>query len=870
MYEITKKKMKEGEILMSNKAQDQMKDLTDRLEQGIKDVYESDRYKNYLSVMSKFYSYSFRNSILIMLQKPDASHVAGFNAWKDKFNRYVNKGEKGIQILAPAPYRVKVPMQKLDPITQKPVIDSSGKPITEEVEVTKPAFRPVYVFDASQTSGEPLPELTKELTGSVSQYNIFFESLKSVSPFPIEMEDIQGGAKGYCDPVNNKIAIKNGMSEVQTIKTAIHEITHADLHAPEVSLSMQDRTDRRTKEVEAESVAFIVCDHYGIDTSDYSFAYVASWSSDKELNELKNSLDTIQKQAAELIDRIDTRFKDLQREQPILPMPDHAITVKDMEQYGYAFNESNKMLPLGKEKAIELFKNDDPIYILYSDNTEAIPDTLEQLEDHYNSGGISGIELVDWEGIIEFRALKNEISESLDGAMKELKERTIEENLTTDVQNSLGELDPHKEPIVTIGLSEHSTLTKGLKLTLADADKAFEKLDKQQNEDRQKPEHTGSYYDKVNFSIEYQKDGELRTYSGRQDIGDGEGGLINHILNRAESNLTDDFIQNWMASKGPDEKEKFNAEMKYIINETVPYFKMHDNLSDLEALSKSALVDLTSIKDKGGVIDLDNRINYHNDLLKYIDATRLELNTSVGDYKLPEMPRLENYLTEKASMDQYKEQVQAEIKQEALSAGMTVESYANNNFTVPEVRTFTIYQLTSGEENHYRRFESYESLENQGEVPDINNYKAVYSGKIDPTVTLENIYQEFNINRPADFKGHSLSMSDIVVIEANDKFTANYVDTFGFKSCPDFAAAHEHRLNKEILDSVKFDNDIDQDKEKKREQLGFKDDKKPSVRERMAAAKETSKSRSEASKATSKETAKEKPKKATKKEREDM
>ena len=296
---------------------DKMKELTDKLEQGIKDVYTSNKYINYLNVMSKFHSYSFRNSILLMIQKPDATYVAGFNAWKTKFRRYVKKGEKGIQILAPCPYRVKVEMEKIDPKTQKPVINAEGKPVTELVEITKPAFRPVYVFDVSQTSGEPLPQLVTELTGNVEKYNAFIESLKSVSPFPMQFEDIQSGAKGYCDPVNQKIAIKEGMSEIHTIKTTIHEITHADLHADNNNLALSDKKDRRTKEVEAESVAFVVCSHYGIDTSEYSFAYVAAWSSDKELNELKNSLDTIQKQAAELIDRIDTRFQELLKAQQI-------------------------------------------------------------------------------------------------------------------------------------------------------------------------------------------------------------------------------------------------------------------------------------------------------------------------------------------------------------------------------------------------------------------------------------------------------------------------------------------------------------------------------------------------------------------------
>lgn len=275
-----------------------MKDLTDKLEAGIKEVFSSDKYRIYLSVMSRFYNYSFRNSLLVMLQRPESTHVAGFTAWRDKFHRTVNKGERGIQILAPAPYRAKVEVERRD---------ESGKLSKEEVEIIKPAFRAAYVFDVSQTSGEPLPELATELTGSVSRFQALFESLRSVSPFPIQMETLASGMKGYCDPANRKIAIHAGMSEAQTLKTAIHEITHADLHADPSRLALEPK-DRQTKEVEAESVAYVVCSHYGIDTSEYSFAYLANWSSTKELKELKSSLEAIQVQAGDLIDRIDRKY----------------------------------------------------------------------------------------------------------------------------------------------------------------------------------------------------------------------------------------------------------------------------------------------------------------------------------------------------------------------------------------------------------------------------------------------------------------------------------------------------------------------------------------------------------------------------------
>lgn len=883
--------------MASRDKQDKLKELTDRLEQGIKEVYESEHYKDYLSLMSKFHSYSFRNSLLIMMQKPTATHVAGFNSWKNNFNRTVNKGEKGIQILAPSPYRIKVEMDKIDPISQKPVLDKTGKPVTEEVEITKPSFRPVYVFDVDQTSGEPLPQLITELSGSVSEYRAFLESLKSVSPFPVVFEDIKSGAKGYCDPVNQKIAIKDGMSEVQTIKTAIHEITHADLHADQRHLSLEERKDRRTKEVEAESVAFVVCSHYGIDTSHYSFGYVAGWSSDKELNELKSSLDTIQKQAAELIDRIDTRLHELLIEQPVHPMPDANLSIQDMEKYGYSFNDHDKMLPLGKEKAVELFDKDDPVHLLYSNNTEVHSYDRDELIEHLENGGIAGIELEDWENIIEFDDLKKWSKDTFEEVLKEQSAAPASEAAAIVLPERMdGEIDPLKEPVVTIRLSEHPAFHDRPKLPLSEASAIFEQLDRQQHEVRNQPGYEGFLYHKTNFEIEYQKDGELRKFSGRQDLGDGDGSLTSHIQKGAERSLNDDFMNSWHEQKGGH--EQFVAEMRYVLDEFVPYLKMHEGLTDLEKMSQSMIIELSAIKEQGGTVtDLENRIAYHSDVLKYIQDARSELNTATGEYRLPEMPRLESYLAEAHAMEQYKEQVKAEIRQEALSAGLTVEDYTKNDYEVPAERTFTIYQLAPGEQNRFRRWESLESLQNQGEQPDFKNYNKVYSGVIDQSVTLENIYQEFNLNRPADFKGHSLSMSDVVVIESNySEPTANYVDDIGFASIPEFAIQHLHqkhieagyyghvdflgsggvvgetiyfkdkesfdkeiseshevgrpisshvfeeqKLAREQFDSVRFDNDIDLDKERNREQLGFKDNGKPlSMAERMAAAKERS------------------------------
>ena len=354
--------------MAESKSAQQVREITDKLEQGIKELFESERFKEYLRTMSKFYHYSFSNTLLIAMQKPEATYVAGYTSWQRNFDRQVMKGEKGIKILAPAPYKAKEEREKIDPSTQKPVLDADGNPVTETVEVMRPAFKVVSVFDISQTDGKELPDIiVDELSGSVENYAVFFEALKQESPVPISFEDIPGGAKGYFSPVENRIAIQEGMSEIQTIKTAIHEIAHAKLHSidrpepkptwkivmiseggtkrdflsgfaseaeanaaaehegwrfvdenrfewrlevEEDTSAVQDiRKDRHTKEVEAESVAYTVCQRYGIETSDYSFGYIAGWSSGKETKELKGSLETIRKTAAEMIDSIDAKLK---------------------------------------------------------------------------------------------------------------------------------------------------------------------------------------------------------------------------------------------------------------------------------------------------------------------------------------------------------------------------------------------------------------------------------------------------------------------------------------------------------------------------------------------------------------------------------
>lgn len=338
----------------------EMKDITDRLEQGVSEIFQSEKYQQFLDTMAKFPQYSLNNNLLIMMQKPDATLCQSYTGWK-QMGRFVKKGEKGIRILAPAPYKMEREQDKLDE-KGKAILDKDGEPVKETVQINITAFKPVSTFDLSQTDGEPLPTIgASELTGSVEGYATLFEAIKEASPVPIGFEDIKGGAKGYFHTEENRIAIQEGMSEVQNVKTAIHEMAHAKLHNMEAQKAREDGGQTRSsKEVEAESVAYTVCQHFGIDTSDYSFAYVAGWSQGKEMPELKESLNTIRTAASELITAIDEKAQALIAEKEQAPQtleetkdPEISFYVAECSEF-HSMGEFNEKLTL--EQAVEIYK----------------------------------------------------------------------------------------------------------------------------------------------------------------------------------------------------------------------------------------------------------------------------------------------------------------------------------------------------------------------------------------------------------------------------------------------------------------------------------------------------------------------------------
>ena len=421
----------------SNK--ERIKEITAGIEKGIQELFESDRYRNYLTTMSRFHRYSLNNVMLIHAQKPDATLVAGFNKWKNSFGRHVKKGEKGIQILAPTPYKIKQEEQKLDPDTKLPLLDENGEPVTEEKEVTIPMFKVVSVFDISQTDGRPLPQISATLTGDVAEYEVFLEALHRTSPVPISFQAMEPGMDGYFAPKKQKIFLREGMSQVQTICAAVHEIAHSKLHDYEHMTELADdgetilvpgEKSRNTEEVEAESVSYAVCQYFGIETAENSFGYIATWSQGKELKELRASLETINKTSSELISGIEKHYREICKERGIqtetqeqdtssevlppesvpeavpppappkeqepdyrLPLPDPTITPDMAEQCGYTIPD---MYPLSKDRAMELLEKDVVIFTLYPDKPAEM---VFDAEDIVNHDGIFGITCEDWQNI---------------------------------------------------------------------------------------------------------------------------------------------------------------------------------------------------------------------------------------------------------------------------------------------------------------------------------------------------------------------------------------------------------------------------------------------------------------------------------------
>ena len=918
-------------LLNGQNSAERMKEITDRLETGTQELFESERYKAYLTTMSKFHSYSFNNTLLIAMQ--GGQLVAGYNKWRDDFHRNVKKGEKAIKILAPAPFKAKKEVQKLD-AQGRPVMGKDGKPVTEVQEIQVPAFKIVSVFDVSQTEGEPLPSIgVEELTGSVERYGEFFKALEQTSPVPIGFEDIPGGSHGYYHLTEKRIAIQEGMSELQTLKTAIHEIAHSKLHAidPEApAIEQADRPDSRTREVQAESVAYAVCQHYGLDTSDYSFGYVAGWSSGKDLKELKASLETIRTTAHELITTIDGHLAQLQKErqtqqeQPQAapleqaaeqPDPDSVFSKLSPEQQQEMTDSVKAMLQTlidadlkstgevsqgtkeaaqaqgftiagdgtleqaeAPQEAAYRLESGDYLYIQTSetgyDYTLYGPDYKEldggQLDNSDLTLAEAGKEILAihelpagamepltgdrLDGFLEATEQANAIPQpqawnGIDGllngkpfmpeaspadraaALIELAEKNAprlgseERQLIVAYAEAVGDTDkviglinrlceqgyelqkgqmdsfvkseieseiavanaqrqiaqnPAAEPVVTILWSESPHLKDGQQMPLHEAEAVFKELDSARRHEREQP---GYWYDKTKFRIDFTMQGQPDNYEGRQDFGDGDGSLIQHIRGYHEYYAQDESWKNHVLHhEGPEAWEADKAQRDMLLHEFVPYMELHCNLAAMEQEARRPL--------RSGETLTPEQTAYFNAVLDYVKECRPLLNQ--GQYHLPEPPQLADF---DQSLQDYKKQIEAELEQEAAAAGLTVEEYVASDYEAPAQPNFSIYQVPPGPEGRDFRYRSYEDLQADGLSVDRKNYQLVYTAPLDKDTTLDEIYRRFNIEHPADYKGHSLSTGDIVVFRQDGKQTAYYVDEGAdYRQVPEFFAQPEKQL----------------------------------------------------------------------------
>ncbi|MBS6150606.1 MAG: DUF3849 domain-containing protein, partial [[Ruminococcus] lactaris] len=778
---------------MANNIEKQLKEISERLEQGVKEIFTSERYTEYLNTMSKFHNYSFNNTLLITMQKPEATLVAGYQAWQKKFNRHVKRGEKGIQIIAPAPIREKQEIEKIDPVTKEPVIGDDGQPETEIVEMVIPRFRVTTVFDVSQTEGEPIAELeVSELTGSVQFYDTFMEALQNISPVPIRMMEIEGEAKGYYHQTEKYIAIQEDMSNLQTMKTGVHEVSHALLHDREVMDAEGILKDRTTKEVEAESIAYIVCNHFGLDTSEYSFTYIASWCESKDMKALRASMDTIRKTSAEVIENIETQMHELEMERPVRDTFHKEDLILHLSgsmgsefTYDLIENMSREQLEQNVEEYVSLLESGE-----IEENEKPLESFLEEkgatvtpLYDSSGHGENYPIDFYDVEydadtGVTYFsdlspkeqaemlvhkaefprnifseeeKAFVNEYAETFPGRVERLND------LVWDMRESYDEAGsklvyeviqaaranfPVKEPEIV----EETAMQYAHRL-IETAEAA----------------NTGNFTDSQRNLIVH--------FAYKMDDKDEVLGLVNRMMT---------------AIRRPGSEYT-----RSLMNETQAQI---DNFPD-------GMIGFTEMHEAG--IQLDHMLPLTKDRAYELYRGGAEIYILHGNPENPQ--RAEQMLVETESeilgydgifgiteteWEVQKEREISATKQEAL-VQQSAEKIDETLLLHGESGRFAIYQMDTGDEYTYQ-FMGMESAKSLGYTIDGKDYRMVYAAQWMPTITLDNIFERFNIDRPEDFRGHSLSVSDVIVINRGAEITAYYVDSFGFQELPEFV---QQRMN---------------------------------------------------------------------------
>ena len=793
----------------NNTEKQRVQELTDKLEQGLQDLFNSDSYRNYLSTMSKFHNYSFNNTLLIAMQKPDATLVAGYKAWQKNFERHVNKGEKAIRILAPAPYKIKEERDKIDPVTQELLLDKDGNPQKEEVEITIPAFRAVSVFDVAQTDGKPIPELAaKELLSDVEGYQDMIRAVEAISPVPIELEEIAGDSKGYYDREAKRIAVQENMSESQTLKTMIHEVAHSKLHSKEVEQDEQMRKDRNTKEVEAESIAYTVCQYFGVDTSDYSFGYIAGWSSGRDTKELRASMDTIRRTASELITGIEEQLQELQRNREVSQeqTKESILLIQNTDLSEFSLLDVYGMDRPELMQALSEMTDDDKLSIqAYLESRGAWTteignqDSREYGEYHldvrYNTDTDELIDMKERKAVYD-KAMEPinaddvvvKFASAFESEWEVLKITNMSREDVGKILKDMASLYENEWDGNYLSYMEK----QGAKITLlASSSKGL----------------NGNMPDFWDY--EYDFDAGLTDVEELSVMQHAE-----HIINRLEhgqpafSEAERNLIVNYAYKLGNIEKTRELAEHIYAQevdgNQDVA-LAMIDAEAEIDALPDS-MVGVSEMQEYGYTwnemfpLTQERAIElFDHDLPVYLLHTDGS-ETTVSDRK---------QITEHDGMcgiekGDWLNERKLQMMQEELS-----ESDSNREAQLLYGNTdkYGIYQLKDDPELDKFRFEGTESLKRMGITKDNfdavlpENYKLVYMGELTElqgqtqSETLEAIYTKFNIDHPADYKAHSLSVSDIVVLHEDGENSAHFVDSFGFTELPKFMLTLEGKEN---------------------------------------------------------------------------
>lgn len=717
---------------------DRMREIVDSIENGIKELFESDKYRQYLSTMSRFHRYSVNNTMLIYMQRPDATHVAGFNKWRNQFGRNVLKGEKGIRIIAPTPYKKKVEEIKTDPETNAPVLDADGKAIIEEKEIRIPMFKVVSVFDVSQTAGKPLPQLAADLSGNVQQYEVFMEALRRASPVPMEIKPVARDTDGFFSIKAQSITIRAGMSEVQTVCAAVHEIAHAKLHDYEHMTELADdgetilvpgEKSRNTEEVEAESISYAVCQYYGIETGENSFGYIATWSKGKELKELRASLETINKTASELITDIDRNFAEICKER--------GISVEKSEQSESQLKENSNM------SAADLAKSISELYL--DANGLAFLSEFASQEDclqHFYEDLLTGAD--------EIKGFLSETLEQSDEYAHRANELLLEVEAFQESHTSLKELDANERWYAVDGGSKH------LRITEDGAKYAYELYDK----DTLHLLESGTVHDDdVNFLLAAairicETHGYDKTVPFEVLSNEFAGILYSLELSSDDNQVVHEEAGSHAAGTLPTSPELEQATPMPDPTLTVDDMRSYGYLdSDMLPLSKDRAVELLEH-------DITVYMLYPDNAEEMVfEAEDIIKHDGMFGITRPDWDAVKGHIPPR------------DVEQRFLNS---------------PTDAMAIYQLRRDAPVELR----FANLGSLAAPPDPANYEAIYTREVYPDDDtgriLENFYYIFNDERPGDFVGHSLSVSDIVALKQDGKVSYHYCDSMGFQELPAF------------------------------------------------------------------------------------